>query len=92
MVERTSSSVVALMWGGQLLPEAWFFTETGLMKAYLMTTGTVFGLITLAHFWRVFLEWPHLATDSVFVLLTVAAAALCVWAWCLLKYSSRRDR
>jgi hypothetical protein len=90
-VELTSSSVVALMWGGQLLPEAWFRTETGLMKAYLITTGTVFGLITLAHIWRVIVEGPHLATNPVFVLLTFAAAALCVWAWRLLKCSSRRD-
>ena len=80
------------MWGGRLLPEAWFRTETGLMKAYLITTGTVFGLITLAHIWRVFVEGPHLATDPVFVLLTVAAVALCVWAWCLLKCSSRGGR
>ena len=59
------------------------------MKAYLITTGTVFGLITLAHIWRVFAEGPHLATDPVFVLLTVAAAALCLWAWRLLRLSAR---
>jgi hypothetical protein len=59
------------------------------MKAYLITTGTVFGLITLAHMWRVLAEGPHLATAPVFVLLTVAAAALCFWAWRLLRHSSR---
>jgi hypothetical protein len=59
------------------------------MKAYLITTGTVFGLITLAHIWRVFAEGSYLATDPVFVLLTVAAAALCLWAWRLLRRSSR---
>ena len=59
------------------------------MKAYLITTGTVFGLITLAHIWRVLAEGSHLATDPVFLLLTVAAAALCFWAWSLLKRSSR---
>lgn len=62
------------------------------MKAYLITTGTVFGLITLAHIWRAWAEGPHLATDPVFVLLTIAAAALCVWAWRLLRRSSSRDR
>jgi uncharacterized membrane protein len=59
------------------------------MKAYLITTGTVFGLITLAHVGRVLAEGPHLATDPLFVLLTVAAAALCFWAWRLLRRSSR---
>ena len=59
------------------------------MKAYVITTGAVFGLITLAHIWRVFAEDRHLATDPWFVLITVAAAALCLWAWRLLKRSLR---
>jgi hypothetical protein len=57
------------------------------MKAYLITTGTVFGLITLAHIWRVLAEGSHLTTDPVFLLLTFAAAALCWWAWRLLRQS-----
>ncbi|MBC8003535.1 MAG: hypothetical protein H7X97_13190 [Opitutaceae bacterium] len=59
------------------------------MKAYLITTSTVFGLITIAHVWRVFVEGRHLATDPVFVLLTFAAAGLCFWACRLLRRSSR---
>ncbi len=59
------------------------------MKAYVITTGAVFGLLTLAHIWRVFAEEPHLATDPWFILITVAAAALCVWAWRLVRRSSR---
>jgi hypothetical protein len=59
------------------------------MKAYVVTTGTVFGLITLAHIWRAFAEGPHLARDPVFILLTVAAAGLCFWAWRLLRHLSR---
>ena len=59
------------------------------MKAYLITTGVVFGLITLAHFARVFAEGPRLAKDPIFVLLTVLAAALCSWAGRLLWLSSR---
>jgi protein-S-isoprenylcysteine O-methyltransferase Ste14 len=55
------------------------------MKAYLMTTGAVFGLITLAHLWRILDEWPHLATEPGYLLITVAAAALCLWAWRLLR-------
>ncbi len=38
------------------------------MKAYVITTGAVFGLLTLAHAWRVIAEDPHLATDPWFVL------------------------
>ncbi len=59
------------------------------MKAYLVTTGTVFGLITLAHIWRVYVEGPRLAKEPVFILLTIAAAALCCWAWRLFARSSR---
>ena len=59
------------------------------MKAYLITSGTVFGLIVLAHIWRVFEEGSHLATDPVFVILTLAASALSFWAWRLLGRSAR---
>ena len=51
------------------------------MKAYLVTTGTVFSLITIAHVWRIYEEGPRLAMDPLFMLLTIAAAALSVWAW-----------
>ena len=57
------------------------------MNAYLITTGTVFGLVTLAHVWRALAEGPRLATDPLFVLLTLAAAALSFWAWRLLSRS-----
>jgi hypothetical protein len=55
------------------------------MKAYVITTGAVFGLLTLAHVARVFAEGTHLATNPSFVLITVAAAALCFWAWRLVR-------
>jgi hypothetical protein len=50
-----------------------------------MTTGTLFGLVTLAHILRIVDESPALATDPWYVLLTLASAALCVWAWRLLR-------
>jgi hypothetical protein len=59
------------------------------MKAYVMTTGAVFGLLTLAHVWRIIGEDPHLATDPWFLLITGAAAALCLWAWRLLRLAAR---
>ena len=55
------------------------------MKAYLMTTGALFGLITLAHFWRMVVE-PHLATDPWYLFITAAAAVLCIWAWRLFRH------
>ena len=59
------------------------------MKAYVMTTGAVFGLITLAHLLRIFMEGRHLATEPLYILLTVAAASLCLWALRLLWVSKR---
>ena len=60
------------------------------MKAYVITTGTVFGLLTLAHIWRAVEEGPRLLTQVWWVLITLAAAALCVWAFVLLRRRSRR--
>lgn len=59
------------------------------MKAYLMTTGAIFGLITLAHIWRIIEEGRRLVTEPWYVLLTVAAASLCLWACRLLLRSPR---
>jgi hypothetical protein len=59
------------------------------MKAYVMTSGTIFGLLALAHLLRIIAESPRLATDPWYVLITVAAAALCVWAWRVLRLSTR---
>lgn len=54
------------------------------MKAYVITTGTVFGLLTLVHIWRAIEEGPQLAAEPWYVLITVAAAVLCLWALRLL--------
>ena len=50
------------------------------MKAFLITAGTVFGLIVVAHVIRLFAE-PGVIRDPWFWLLTIAAAALSIWAW-----------
>ena len=67
-------------------------TETEGMKAYLITTGTVFALITMAHIFRMFVEGSHLVKEPVFLLLTLLAATLSFWAWCLLARSSRSGK
>jgi multisubunit Na+/H+ antiporter MnhG subunit len=63
------------------------------LKAYLVTTGTLFGLLAVLHLWRVVEMWHRLATDPWFVLgatgITVVAGALCLWAWRLLWTSAR---
>jgi hypothetical protein len=59
------------------------------MKAYLVTTGVVFGLITLAHIVRIVMEGSHLLKEPLYVILTLVAAGLSVWAWRLLRVASR---
>ena len=59
------------------------------MKAYVITTGAVFGLLVVAHVWRVVEEGVALAKNPIYVLITIAAAALCLWAWRLFRLMSR---
>ena len=54
------------------------------MKSYVMTTGLVFALLALAHVWRVIAEGPGVA-NPFFIATTVAAAALSVWAFVVLR-------
>ncbi len=49
------------------------------MKAYVMTTGVIFALLVVAHIWRVSVE-SHLATDPAFIMTTIIAALLTIWA------------
>jgi len=55
------------------------------MKAYLVTTATLFALIAVLHLWRVFEERSSLARDPWFLIITVVAAALSGWAFSLLR-------
>jgi hypothetical protein len=58
------------------------------MKGYLITTGTIFALIALAHLARTVAEQERLAADPWFYLegpgLGLVAAALSLWAGRLL--------
>jgi hypothetical protein len=58
------------------------------MKTYLIITGTLFGLLALAHLSRTFAEWQRLTTDAWFLLegpgIGLIGAALSAWAWRLL--------
>jgi hypothetical protein len=59
------------------------------MKAYVITTGAIFGLLTVVHLLRIITEDLHLATNPLYVLITAAAAALGIWAWWLVRSSKR---
>jgi hypothetical protein len=59
------------------------------VKTYVTSTGAVFGLVTVAHVWRVIEEGPRLLTDPLWVSLTAAAAGLCLWAVRLLWLARR---
>ena len=59
------------------------------MKAYLVTTGVLFGLLALMHLARAISEWPSLSADPWYFLgmagLGLVAACLSGWAWRLLR-------
>lgn len=59
------------------------------MKAYLVTTGVIFGLITALHIWKAVAEGPQTAKNPLFICLTLLAAGLSVWAFRLLRKSAR---
>jgi len=59
------------------------------MKAYIVTTGVLFGVLTLAHLWRMVQEGHGLATDPWYIGITVATAALSLWAWSVLRRVAR---
>ena len=62
------------------------------MRAYVLTTGIIFGLIVLAHVWRVAAESPALARDPFFLIVTLACAALCAWAVRLVRTPAAGSR
>lgn len=57
------------------------------MKTYVMTTGSLFGLLTVAHLWRM-IEERQMATEPWYILITVAAGIMCLWAWRLVRRST----
>jgi hypothetical protein len=63
------------------------------LKAYVASTGALFGLVALAHLLRTFAEWSRLFEDPWFILegpgLGVFAGALAVWAWRVLRQVRR---
>ena len=60
------------------------------MKAYVITTGTVFALIVAAHLWRAAAEGWGLLKSPFFLVTTTLAVAIVIWAWRVLKGLPRR--
>ena len=58
------------------------------MKAYVLASGGIFGLIVAAHALRLLAEGTRVVRDPVFVLFTAMAAVMCVWAFSV--YRSRQ--
>ena len=58
------------------------------MKAFLVTSGTIFGLLVVVHAYRITIE-PQMARDPWFWAITVLAAILSLWAWRLVWQSRR---
>jgi hypothetical protein len=59
------------------------------MRTYVVTTGILFGLVTVAHLLRILYESRALASDPGYLLLTAAAAALCARACVLIMRRTR---
>jgi hypothetical protein len=63
------------------------------MKAYLITTGSLFALLAVAHLLRTIAEWQRLAAEPWFLLqgpgIGVLAVALALWAFRLLRVKVR---
>ncbi len=63
------------------------------MKAYLIITGSLFGLMAFLHVWKAIDEWHQLTSHPAYFVSMVAlggvAAALAVWAVRLLKRMSQ---
>jgi len=59
------------------------------MKAYVITTGVIFGLLTVAHLLRIVGENAQLATDPLYMGITAASAAMCIWAFYVVRRARR---
>ena len=58
--------------------------DGGFMRAYVITTGALFGLLTIAHIVKIILE-RRLVPDPVFIIFTLISAGLTIWAWRVLR-------
>jgi len=55
------------------------------MKLYIITSGSIFALIAIAHIARIAMESPNILREPLFLILTLLAAALSIWAFVVLR-------
>jgi hypothetical protein len=58
------------------------------MKAYIITTGVIFGLVAVAHVLRVIQEGLGLLKNPWFIFTTLISVGICLWAWRVLRSRS----
>lgn len=61
------------------------------MKAYVLTTGLVFGLIVAAHVARIVAEGPRLMKEPAFLFTSLLSLGLAIWAWRVFRQLSRSN-
>lgn len=61
------------------------------MKAYVFTTGVVFGLILLAHGARLYQEGSRLLREPSFSFSSLLCAGLVVWSYVVFRRLRLRD-
>jgi hypothetical protein len=64
------------------------FHRVRTVRAYVVITGVIFGLIVAVHIWRAVIENFAPLTQPPFVVLTLLALGLCGWSAYLLRRSS----
>ena len=55
------------------------------MRAYIATTAVIFGLVFLAHLFRLYMEGMYPLHEVWWVLLTLLALALTIWGFGILR-------
>ena len=56
------------------------------MRTYVVTTGAIFGLLVIAHIWRIVVE-PGIAREPYFIISTLLAGAFTLWSLTLVRRS-----
>ena len=55
------------------------------MKSYVVTTASIFALLTLVHLWRALAEERQLIGDPRFIFVTALSTAFAAWGFWVLR-------
>ena len=59
------------------------------MRAYISITGILFALIVVVHIWRAIEEGAHVVKEPSFLIATLLAIGMSLWAMILLRRSGK---